>query len=274
MAYSTSKIKFKTQVNVIPRVVPALIRALEVLTGLGNIGYEYPLQLIGRGTEYAETREYIAGDDIRFINWKATARLQKLMVNQFYQETEGTTHLVYDTKVLGDISNDEVATEFLNIATALFSSGVPYSISIVDELGRIYTKEHEDPRSSLLTAMHYVLKTTKVNFSHLYYFLSPKSKREAFELLNLISKEDYEIKDKFSLEKNSDVIVVSCLLGDLSWLIELYEDLKRKEGRLRIVSCKTWLDSKDLESAYIDYQRHSHIVASLMKKGIEVRLSS
>ncbi len=39
------------------------------------------------GTDFREIRDYVAGDPMKFINWKATARRNKLMVNQY--EVEG-----------------------------------------------------------------------------------------------------------------------------------------------------------------------------------------
>ncbi len=39
------------------------------------------------GTDFREIRDYVPGDPMRFVNWKATARRGKLMVNQY--EVEG-----------------------------------------------------------------------------------------------------------------------------------------------------------------------------------------
>jgi len=39
------------------------------------------------GTDFREIREYLPGDSMKFVNWKATARRNKLMVNQY--EVEG-----------------------------------------------------------------------------------------------------------------------------------------------------------------------------------------
>ena len=41
---------------------------------------------IGNSTEFEQIKNYVSGDDYRKLNWKATARTQKLMVNHFIDE--------------------------------------------------------------------------------------------------------------------------------------------------------------------------------------------
>ena len=45
---------------------------------------------MGVGTEFAELREYGVGDDPRFIDWKATARLSQPLVRVLEPEREQT----------------------------------------------------------------------------------------------------------------------------------------------------------------------------------------
>jgi uncharacterized protein (DUF58 family) len=40
----------------------------------------------GMGLDFDSLRDYMVGDDIRFIDWKASARSQSLLVKEFYQE--------------------------------------------------------------------------------------------------------------------------------------------------------------------------------------------
>lgn len=40
----------------------------------------------GMGLDFESLRDYMVGDDIRFIDWKASARSQSLLVKEFYQE--------------------------------------------------------------------------------------------------------------------------------------------------------------------------------------------
>lgn len=51
----------------------------------------------GRGMEYAESREYVAGDDARHIDWRVTARSGRLHTKLFQAERERLTLLVADT---------------------------------------------------------------------------------------------------------------------------------------------------------------------------------
>ena len=51
----------------------------------------------GRGMEYAESREYVAGDDARHIDWKLTARTGFTHTKTFQAERERLSLIVADT---------------------------------------------------------------------------------------------------------------------------------------------------------------------------------
>ncbi|MEQ9264899.1 MAG: DUF58 domain-containing protein [Balneolaceae bacterium] len=52
---------------------------------LTDIGIK-KIRRIGHTMEFDQIKEYVRGDDIRSINWKATARSNQLMVNQYQDE--------------------------------------------------------------------------------------------------------------------------------------------------------------------------------------------
>lgn len=56
----------------------------------------YHSRFKGKGMEFAEVREYVAGDDIRSIDWNVTARSQSPHVKQFDEERELNLMLVVD----------------------------------------------------------------------------------------------------------------------------------------------------------------------------------
>ncbi len=51
---------------------------------------------LGRGLDFAEVREYIAGDDVRNIDWNVTARSGKAHTKLFIEERENPVMLVID----------------------------------------------------------------------------------------------------------------------------------------------------------------------------------
>lgn len=53
--------------------------------------------LRGRGMEYAESRDYVAGDDARHIDWRLTARTGRAHTKLFQAERERLTLIVADT---------------------------------------------------------------------------------------------------------------------------------------------------------------------------------
>lgn len=54
------------------------------------------LRKIGHSMEFEQIKEYVAGDDIRSLNWKATARKGGLMVNHFADERSQQVYCLID----------------------------------------------------------------------------------------------------------------------------------------------------------------------------------
>src|SRR2546421_2586061 len=53
---------------------------------------------IGAGTDFWGVREYTAGDEVRRINWKASARLDRLFTNEYEGERSGDVVIVVDAR--------------------------------------------------------------------------------------------------------------------------------------------------------------------------------
>lgn len=69
------------------------------LMAFSNRLFQYGLKKIrriGHTMEFEQIKEYVAGDDIRTINWKATAKKNQLMVNQFQDEKSQSVYMVID----------------------------------------------------------------------------------------------------------------------------------------------------------------------------------
>ena len=51
----------------------------------------------GSSIEFADYREYVNGDDLRYVDWKAYGRLEKLFLKLFVEEEDLSIHLLIDT---------------------------------------------------------------------------------------------------------------------------------------------------------------------------------
>jgi uncharacterized protein (DUF58 family) len=67
------------------------------LVRLRELDGESTLQLRGHGTEFDSLRDYIRGDDVRSIDWRATARRQDLVVRTWRPERDRRVVIVVDT---------------------------------------------------------------------------------------------------------------------------------------------------------------------------------
>ena len=54
------------------------------------------IRRIGHTMEFEQIKEYVQGDDLRTINWKATAKKNSLMVNQFQDEKSQSVYMAID----------------------------------------------------------------------------------------------------------------------------------------------------------------------------------
>lgn len=74
----------------------------------------------GRSMNFDELREYVQGDDIKDIDWKASSRSQKLLVRQYIAERKHNILIVFDTNMnmLGDSDGLEEKREL-----AIMSAG-------------------------------------------------------------------------------------------------------------------------------------------------------
>ncbi|MDW3651247.1 MAG: DUF58 domain-containing protein [Bacteroidia bacterium] len=68
---------------------------LAISQRLNDVGVKQ-IRRLGNSTEFEKIKEYVRGDDYRTINWKATARSGKLMVNQYIDERAQYVYCLID----------------------------------------------------------------------------------------------------------------------------------------------------------------------------------
>jgi len=86
------------------------VRRIELLTrGMVKemLGGQYHSRFKGQGIEFDDFREYQPGDDVRFIDWNVTARMNDPFVRKYVEERELTVMICVDVSGSGDYGSQE-----------------------------------------------------------------------------------------------------------------------------------------------------------------------
>ena len=124
------EVSVNTEVLVYPRIHAVRTSLLDQLRGIG----ELPKVAQGHGDEFFSLREYVPGDDVRFISWRASARTGKLYVKELELQTSRFVVIVFDTRFIPDVADypgrfEEAVELAASIAATLINR--QYRVAIV-----------------------------------------------------------------------------------------------------------------------------------------------
>ena len=120
------------------RAVPARVRVLPPfgsrrhlpsrLARMRELDGRRAIQVRGQGTEFDSLREYVAGDDVRSLDWRASARSTELVVRTWRPERDRHVLVVLDTGRssagrVGDAPRLDAALDTALLLAALASRG-------------------------------------------------------------------------------------------------------------------------------------------------------
>jgi uncharacterized protein (DUF58 family) len=92
--------RFSFNDNAMVPTYPSFIQLRKYnLLAISNNLHQYGIKKVrklGHTMEFEQIKEYVLGDDLRTINWKATAKKNALMVNQFQDEKSQPVYSVID----------------------------------------------------------------------------------------------------------------------------------------------------------------------------------
>lgn len=288
----SANMNFRTR----PRIMAAAVAAAGFLAGGAGTGAgEQTMQLKGAGLEYAGSREYRPGDDLGDMDWKATARLGRPIVKEYYLEGGGRVHLVFEAAAPDQVSIDKLSTQFLNLTTVLARREVPLGLTIHD--GRevkVHTPE-ANPKEAVALALRHALRAVQVEVEELYDVLEPRTSGEVRRILQRVDREPlekfleaqlrirvgeespYRVLEDLVKEAGGDmqVALASSLWSDIGPLLE-FEDYAREKGvNISVLQpTRPWNQCEDLEEGYRTRERYSRIHRVLENRGLSLSGSS
>jgi len=250
------------RLRVYPRFYPLMIEALSLL-GEGPLEGDVAAagkRRIGRGAEYAWSREYEPWDSPRFIDWKATARRGRLLVKEFFEDQGGRGAVVFfDGRAPGRISADEMARDLLSALLGLAGAGqrVTLFLSRGGACRRVEGGAEEALRAALAEVFEVVVGADPEVFA-----LIPPAVRSS--LLGMIRRgrggagsglpEDEAGREVVAMSRSGrvgDFVYIGCPLYGASGALGMISEVASHGARVRaFLPTRPWLDAPTLEEAY------------------------
>ena len=168
--------------EIIKQVKKVEITTKQLVEGL--ISGNYHSVFKGQGIEFSETREYRAGDDIRAIDWKVTARFNHPYVKEFIEERDLQVYFAIDISGSSSFGNNvskrrkaiEVVASLMfaalkskdNVGAFLFTDEIETFIParkgrkhILKMISKLVSFEPKSTNTDLKTALVYISKVIK-----------------------------------------------------------------------------------------------------------------
>lgn len=158
----------------------------------------------GAGQDLFSLRDYQPQDDLRHIDWKATARSRNLTVREFTSEDERRITIVLDTRDLSAADSEDFLTRF--------EAGVVQAASLL--------KHFVEERAEVRLMLGEDLGRYGSGLNHLYECLrrlalvSPEPAKSEVPLASL-AEEPLDLKDEHSFDEDYAIVLTTAPLGSI-----------------------------------------------------------
>lgn len=179
------------------------------------------LKVIGKGTSFESLREYVTGDDYRKINWKATARFNKPIINRYEPEKNQHVHILIDTgkpmsyTVRGYKKLDMVINAAIVLSDVVNQNGDKSALLLfntkVDKA--VLPGKGSAHRSKILETLYHINSTNEIsNYDDAFYYLKKKERHRSivfiFTDFDTVEEAENMIKMLPIISRNNVVIMM------------------------------------------------------------------
>ena len=188
--------RFISEDNTMVPTYPSFIQLRKYdLMAMSNNLHQYgikKIRKIGHTMEFEQIKDYVLGDDLRTINWKATAKRNQLMVNQFQDEKSQPIYSVIDKGRTMKMPFDSLTLLDYAINASLVISNVALKkqdkagiLAFSKKVENIVVAERRTSQMNLILETLYNIKTDffETDFSRLYADIKRNIKQRSLILL-------------------------------------------------------------------------------------------
>ncbi|TNE76803.1 MAG: DUF58 domain-containing protein [Bacteroidetes bacterium] len=148
------------------------------------------IRRLGNNSEFEQIKNYIQGDDLRTVNWKATSRKNELMVNQYQEEKSQSVYCIIDKSRNMEMDFDGLSFLDYSINASLVLSNIAIRkgdkaglITYSDKIGTVLPAERS---AGQMRRMIEALYNQRTRFKEASYDLLYQSIRRSVRSRSLI----------------------------------------------------------------------------------------
>ncbi len=148
------------------------------------------IRRLGNNSEFEQIKNYIQGDDLRTVNWKATSRKNELMVNQYQEEKSQSVYCIIDKSRNMEMDFDGLSFLDYSINASLVLSNIAIRkgdkaglITYSDKIGTVIPAERS---AGQMRRMIETLYNQRTRFKEASYDLLYQSIRRSVRSRSLI----------------------------------------------------------------------------------------
>ncbi len=191
------------------------------------------IRRIGNNMEFEQIKNYVAGDDYRKINWKASARRSELMINQFQDERSQQVYSVIDKGRMMQMPFEGMSLLDYAINASLVISNIALKkgdkaglVTFQHKVNSVLPASSRNMQLNLILEHLYKQKTAykESDFSQLYISLKRKVTQRSLILLytNFVSVSSLQ-RQLLYLRKINQQHLLVCIFFENTEVKELIE---------------------------------------------------
>ncbi len=231
------------------------------------------IRRISHNVEFEQIKDYVEGDDIRTVNWKATARRSQLMVNQYQDEKAQSVYSLIDMGRTMEMPFNGLSLLDYAINTSLVISKIAMLkhdkaglISFSKNIHNFVPADRNKLQTLLLLETLYRQKTLfeESDFEKLYSMIKRKIRHRSLLLLftNFEWKVSLSRQIRFLRYLNKHHLLIVVIFKNT----EVERFIKTKSSKVREVYEKTIAEKLTVEKEFIVKELSRYGIQSILTK--------
>lgn len=263
-------VKESRQVATYPSILQMKKYELKVFAKTASSGIK-KIRRLGHNNEFEQIKNYVQGDDLRTVNWKATSRRNELMVNQYQDERAQHVYSVIDkSRSMRMPFNELTLLDYAINSTLAFSNiclrkGDKVGLmTYSDKLGTKIAAERNSNQLTRIIELLYRQKTRflEANFEMLYHGIRNHVKGRSLIMLYTNIESEYSLKRILPLLKRINQLHVLVVIFFENTEIDKAAEMEPRH--VRDIYLKTFAEKYKMDKKKIALELRKNAIQTVL----------